>query len=104
MMKSSLVAIGALICLVSGGAFAGDIEAGKTKSAICAACHGPDGHALIDGYPNLAGQNEKYIISAINGYKTKERNGGMSMLMQAQASLLTDDDIANLAAYYASLK
>jgi cytochrome c553 len=104
MIKGSFVMAGALIGLISGGVLAGDIEAGKAKSAICAACHGPDGHAMIDGYPNLAGQNEKYMISSINAYKTKERSGGLSMLMQAQASLLTDDDIANLAAYYASLK
>ncbi|NMU29959.1 cytochrome c, partial [Vibrio parahaemolyticus] len=47
---------------------------------------------------------EQYIISSIKAYKNKERTGGLAAVMQAQASLLSDEDIANLAAYYASLK
>ncbi|WP_237485491.1 c-type cytochrome [Vibrio hippocampi] len=83
---------------------AGDAAAGKAKSAVCAACHGTDGIAIIPGYPNLKGQNEQYLISSMNAYKSKERNGGLSVLMQAQASMLSDQDIANLAAYYANMK
>ena len=90
--------------LLSGNALAGDVAAGQAKAAICAACHGADGIAMIPGYPNLKGQNEQYIISSINAYKTKQRNGGLAAVMQAQASMLSDEDIANLAAYYASLK
>lgn len=71
---------------------------------MCAACHGADGIAVIPGYPNLKGQNEQYIVTAIKAYKNKERNGGLAPVMQAQASMLSDDDIANLAAYFASLK
>lgn len=90
--------------LLSGQALAaGDAAAGQVKSAVCAACHGADGMATIPGYPNLKGQNAQYIISSINAYKNKERNGGLTVVMQAQASLLSDDDIANLAAYYSSL-
>ncbi|QXX07462.1 cytochrome c [Vibrio neptunius] len=83
---------------------AGDVAAGKTKAAVCAACHGADGVAVIPGYPNLKGQNEQYIVTSINAYKNKERNGGLAAVMQAQAAMLSDADIANLAAYYASLK
>jgi cytochrome c553 len=90
--------------LLSGNALAGDVAAGQAKAAICAACHGADGIAMIPGYPNLKGQNEQYIVSSINAYKTKQRNGGLAAVMQAQASMLSDEDIANLAAYYASLK
>ncbi|TFH90661.1 MULTISPECIES: c-type cytochrome [Vibrio] len=91
--------------LLSGQALAaGDVAAGKAKAAVCAACHGADGIAMIPGYPNLKGQNEQYLVSSINAYKNKERNGGMAAVMQAQASMLNDADIANLAAYYASLK
>lgn len=90
--------------LLSGQALAaGDAAAGQVKSEVCAACHGADGMATIPGYPNLKGQNAQYIISSINAYKNKERNGGLAVVMQAQASLLSDDDIANLAAYYSSL-
>ncbi|GAM57346.1 cytochrome c553 [Vibrio ishigakensis] len=98
-LVSAVLALG-----VSFGATAGDAAAGKAKSAICAACHGADGIAVIDGYPNLAGQNEKYLVSSMKAYKAKQRNGGLAAVMQAQASMLSDEDIANLAAYYASMK
>ncbi|MDN3613589.1 MAG: c-type cytochrome [Vibrio gallaecicus] len=91
--------------LLSGNALAaGDVAAGQAKAAICAACHGADGIAVIPGYPNLKGQNEQYLVSSMNAYKTKQRNGGLAVVMQAQASMLNDADIANLAAYYSSLK
>ncbi|MEL7292794.1 MAG: c-type cytochrome [Pseudomonadota bacterium] len=101
------IAIGMVIGLglISGQAFAaGDIEAGKAKAAVCAACHGADGMAVIPGYPHLKGQNEQYLVSSLNAYKAKQRNGGLAAVMQAQAAMLSDADIANLAAYYASLK
>lgn len=101
------IAIGMIIGLglLSGQALAaGDIEAGKAKAAVCAACHGADGMAAIPGYPHLKGQNEQYLVSSLNAYKAKQRNGGLAAVMQAQASMLSDADIANLAAYYASLK
>ncbi|NOH98479.1 cytochrome c [Vibrio sp. 99-70-13A1] len=91
--------------LLSGNALAaGDVAAGQAKAAICAACHGADGIAVIPGYPNLKGQNEQYLVSSMNAYKAKQRNGGLAVVMQAQASMLNDADIANLAAYYSSLK
>ncbi|KFA97256.1 c-type cytochrome [Vibrio mediterranei] len=98
--------IGAVLAagLLSGTAMAADIEAGKAKAAICAACHGTDGIAVIPGYPNLKGQNEQYLATSIKAYKNKERTGGLAAVMQAQASMLSDEDIANVAAYYASLK
>jgi cytochrome c553 len=93
------------LLMLSGSALAaGDVEAGKAKSMICAACHGVDGVAVIDGYPNLKGQNEKYIISSLKAYKAKERNGGLAVIMQPQASMLSDQDIENVAAYYANMK
>lgn len=82
---------------------AGDVEAGKAKSAVCAACHGANGIAQIPTYPNLAGQNAGYIVMALNAYKTKQRNGGQAVIMQGQAAALSEEDMANLAAYYESL-
>lgn len=103
-MKKVLMGVMVALTMLSGQALAaGDAAAGQVKSAVCAACHGADGVATIPGYPNLKGQNAQYIISSINAYKNKERNGGLAVVMQAQASLLSDDDIANLAAYYSSL-
>ncbi|TGN38816.1 c-type cytochrome [Marinobacter confluentis] len=82
---------------------AADVEAGKARAAVCAACHGKDGIAQIPGYPNLAGQNEQYLVSALNAYKNKQRSGGQATIMQSQATGLSDEEIANLAAFYASL-
>ncbi len=84
-------------------ATAADAEAGKAKAAVCAACHGKNGIAAIPGYPNLAGQNEQYLVAALKAYKNKQRSGGQSAIMQGQAMGLSDEDIANLAAYFASL-
>lgn len=82
---------------------AGDVEAGKAKAGVCAACHGQKGIAQIPTYPNLAGQHEQYLVSALKAYRSKERNGGQAAVMQGQAAALSDSDIANLAAYFASL-
>lgn len=79
----------------------GDAAAGKQKSATCAACHGADGNATADGqYPRLAGQYVDYIAQALHEYKDGERKNA---IMVGMAAPLSDDDIANLAAYYASL-
>lgn len=87
----------------SGMATAGDAEAGKAKAAVCAACHGKNGIAQIPGYPNLAGQNEAYLVASLKAYKNKQRSGGQAAVMQGQATGLSEEDIENLAAYYASL-
>lgn len=94
----------ASLLLASPAMAAGDAAAGKAKSAICSACHGAAGVAMIPGYPNLKGQNEQYLASALKAYKAKTRTGGNALVMQPQALMLSDADIANLAAYYSSLK
>ncbi|PKF51462.1 c-type cytochrome [Enterovibrio nigricans] len=96
----SLVAIS----LAAPSFAAGDAEAGKAKAAICAACHGANGIAVIPGYPNLAGQNEQYIVSALKAYKDGKRTSAQAMVMKPQATMLNDTDMANLAAYYANMK
>ncbi|MBE4600158.1 c-type cytochrome [Vibrio navarrensis] len=103
-MKKVAIGLALGLGLMSGSVMAGDIAAGQAKSAICAACHGVDGIAVIPGYPHLKGQNEQYLVSSIKAYKNKERTGGLAVVMQAQAAMLSDADIANVAAYYASLK
>jgi cytochrome c553 len=105
MMKRVYFMAAALLCV--GFSFnsqaAGDAELGKAKSAVCAACHGANGKAMIPMYPNLAGQNEAYLVEALKAYKGKTRTGGQAVIMQGQAAALSDDDIANLAAYYSKL-
>lgn len=88
----------------SSHVFAGDAAAGKTKAAVCAACHGANGIAIAPIYPNLAGQNAAYLESAIKAYRDGQRQGGMSAQMAPMAAALSDADIADLAAYFASLK
>ncbi|WP_311946649.1 c-type cytochrome [Halomonas piscis] len=86
---------------LSGTAVAdGDPEAGEGKVAACAACHGQDGMASADTYPNLAGQSATYLKSALTAYREGNRKGGMSSVMEPQAASLSDEDIADIAAYY----
>ena len=100
-MKKSLFA-GALCVLASLATpvlAAGDAEAGKTKSAVCAACHGADGKAIMAEYPNLAGQGEAYLVKQLQDFKEGRRE---NVLMSPMAMPLSDEDMADLAAYYSS--
>lgn len=86
--------------LVSGGAFAGgDAEAGKAASATCAACHGADGNSAIPTNPKLAGQYESYLVHALKAYRSGDRQNA---IMSGFAAALTDQQIADLAAYFSS--
>lgn len=90
--------------LVAANAWAeGDVEAGKAKSAVCAACHGANGISAVPIYPNLAGQKEAYLVNVLKAYKSQERQGANAAVMWGLAAPLSEQDIANLAAYYASL-
>ncbi|WON75969.1 cytochrome c [Serratia sp. UGAL515B_01] len=94
-----------MAALLSFSAWAvGDPAAGKDKSARCMACHGVDGKVSVPLYPNLAGQNAAYLEHSLQAYKKGERSGGQAEVMKAFVSGLSDQDIADLAAYYASLK
>lgn len=80
----------------------GDPAAGKNKTSMCAGCHGIPGFraAYPETYqvPKLGGQNAGYIVAALKAYKAGERN---HETMKAIASSLTEQDMADLAAYYA---
>ena len=77
-----------------------DLDAGKKKSAVCAMCHGEDGIALVPIYPNLAGQKEGYLKLQLEAFRKGER---VNMAMSSHAQKLSDQDIADLSAYYANL-
>lgn len=102
-MKHRTLVLCAAAALLSGPAAvqaAGDADAGKAKAATCAGCHGPKGIAIAPNYPNLAGQKEQYLADSMKAY----RDGGRdNPIMKPMVSALSDEDIANLAAYYASL-
>jgi cytochrome c553 len=81
---------------------AGDAAAGKTKSVTCAACHGEAGaKPIMPIYPILAGQHADYLAKALNDYKTGARK---DPIMAGMAGPLTDQDIADLTAFFASQK
>lgn len=81
---------------------AGDAEAGKTKAeTACASCHGAEGVATAPLYPNLAGQYESYLIQALKAYQNGDRSNAV---MGAMAAALTEEEIANLAAFYSALE
>ena len=90
----------AALLLGTNAQAAGDVVAGEKKSAVCAACHGANGISPNPDWPNLAGQKAAYLVKQITAFKTGERT---SPLMSPQASMLSDQDIQNLAAYFNQL-
>ncbi len=90
-----------LALYVATSAQAGDAARGESKAIVCSACHGPEGNSLNPEWPSLAGQNEAYIVAALKAFKEGKRE---NVLMSSQAIGLTDQEMADLGAYYASKK
>jgi cytochrome c553 len=66
---------------------------------VCSACHGPDGKSVDPSYPNLAGQHESYLVKSLADYRAGRR---VNAIMAPMAANLSDQDIEDLAAWYAS--
>ena len=96
--------IGALMAAVLPAWAAGDAQRGAEKAGSCMACHGAEGKATVPLYPSLAGQHAPYLEHALQAYKKGERSGGRAEVMKAFVAGLSDDDMADLAAYYSSLQ
>lgn len=79
----------------------GNAEAGRAKSAPCAACHGADGNSPTPSFPKLAGQHEDYLYHSLKDYKTGKRK---NPIMSGQVANLSDRDMKDLAAYFARQK
>lgn len=102
MKRQILATVSALILATSASvAVAGDAAAGKAKAASCAGCHGANGISAIPIYPNLAGQKAAYAVKQMKAFKNKSR---IDPTMNAMAAPLSDADMADIAAYYASMK
>ena len=100
-MKQILYVLMFGICVAVGGnALAGDAAAGKAKSGTCAGCHGAAGISNNPLWPNLAGQQPGYLVKQLKAFRDGSRTDPM---MGAMAKPLSDEDIANLAAWYSSL-
>ncbi|QGG79185.1 c-type cytochrome [Litorivicinus lipolyticus] len=79
----------------------GDAAAGEAKAAVCAGCHGADGNSATGGFPKLAGQHAAYLATQLANFKSKERDNAM---MYGFAVGLSDQDMLDLAAFYAAKK
>ena len=96
-MKKGIVTI--LLGSIAVWAQAADLKAGEEKAMVCVACHGPGGVSANPDWPSLAGQGQKYIEKQLKDFKSGERP---NMVMQPQAGMLSDEDIVNVAAYFAA--
>jgi cytochrome c553 len=93
--------LGAAALALSPLAHAGDAAAGAQKAATCLACHGVNGNSVNPEWPSLAGQNARYTAEQLQMFRKAHRN---NEVMVAQAQIIaSDEDVADLAAYYASL-
>ena len=99
MVKHVLVLL--LLAASSTAMAAGDPVAGRDKSQTCQACHGADGNADNPMYPRLAGQYQTYLLHALKAYKSGERNNA---IMAGMVASLSEQDMEDLAAYYAQQK
>lgn len=90
-----------LVLVVSTPALAGSVTAGKAKSGTCAGCHGPMGKSVNPQWPHLAGQQEAYLAKQLRDFRDGNRQ---DPVMSPMAAPLSDQDIEDLAAFFASLK
>ncbi|MCG9731419.1 cytochrome c4 [Shewanella sp. Isolate13] len=105
-MKKLALALSVLATISSPAMAEGNAEAGKTKAIVCSACHGVDGNSMIDMYPKLAGQHSTYLEKQLHDFRSAAQTGGkegrMDPIMGGMSVALSDQDIADLAAFYAS--
>jgi cytochrome c553 len=95
---ASALLLAALGC--SAGAYAaGSVEAGQAKAATCAACHGVDGNSANPEWPSLAGQHVSYLTRQLQAFRSGERQ---NVLMSPMAMILSDEDVADLAAFFSA--
>ncbi|MBY5993382.1 c-type cytochrome [Ferrimonas balearica] len=84
----------------------GDAQAGQTKAVTCIACHGMDGNSPIDMYPKIAGQHTGYMVKQLKEFRQAAQTGGQEgrhdPVMSGMAMALSDEDIADISAYFAS--
>ena len=100
-MKTSIIAGGLAGLLRVGPALAGgDPAADKEKAQLCAGCHGAEGISVNPAFPNIGGQHADYLLHALKAYKSGKRQNA---IMQGQVGALTEQDMEDLATWFASL-
>ncbi|AOA07650.1 MULTISPECIES: c-type cytochrome [Pseudomonas] len=89
------------IAQAAGAVVVGDAAAGQAKTAVCGACHGPDGNSMAPNFPKLAGQGDRYLLKQLHEIKDGKRQ---VLEMTGLLANLNDQDLADIAAYYSSQK
>ncbi|MFV9654218.1 c-type cytochrome [Pseudomonas sp. NY15366] len=100
-MNKVLVSLLLTLGLTGVAQAAGDAEAGQGKVAVCGACHGADGNSPAPNFPKLAGQGERYLLKQLHDIKSGNRQ---VVEMTGMLDNLSDQDMADIAAYFASQK
>ncbi len=101
-MKKSLIAVTVsfvLFNMSNVAQAAGDVDVGQAKSASCASCHGQNGNSMVSMFPKLAAQNEGYLVKQLQAFKDGTRSNAT---MGALAAGLSNDDMQDIAAFYAA--
>lgn len=96
-VASVVVGISAWLALLSASAQEPDLEAGRSKAQVCAACHGADGNSVTGNFPNLAGQTWRYLYLQLKDFKEGRRN---DPVMSPMAATLSRQDMKDLAFFY----
>jgi cytochrome c553 len=93
----------ALACALACGMTAAqaDAQAGRAKARLCVVCHGEFGVSVLPNAPNLAGQPEIYLAEQLKAYRSGKRS---NEIMSVIAKPLTDTEIADLTAWFASIE
>ncbi len=103
-MKKKLQTLSIALALASAASILhaeGNISAGKQKAASCTSCHGDNGNSMVATFPKLAQQHSSYLERQLRAFKDGSRSDPM---MSAMALALTDEDMADISAYYAAQK
>ena len=101
LLVSLLLTLGVTGGANAAGTIVGDAAAGQSKTAVCGACHNPDGNSLAPNFPKLAGQGDKYLLKQLNDIKGGKRT---VLEMTGMLTAFSDQDLADIAAYFASQK
>ena len=99
-MKRLILVLVVQVVFAASAIAGGNAAAGKEKSQACVACHGESGMSAVTTFPNIAGQYEDYLYVALKSYKNGSRNNA---IMSGIVAALNEQDMKDLAAYYASL-
>lgn len=96
-----LLTLGICGAAQAADAVVGDAAAGQAKTAVCGACHGPDGNSMAPNFPKLAGQGQRYLLKQLHEIKDGKR---VVLEMTGLLNNLNEQDLADIAAYFASQK